>query len=325
MGWQNASHIELVYEDTEDKNAEILYKKGIITGVKGEAGYYYKPNNNIKRSEVSAIVHRLYKYDPLAIKPVTGVAEGLLVSNPTTERHFEKVLIYMGMNNLTELKITYTTAPSQYTYEEREGICKNVLAAQNALFEEYHEYFCYVNTLKVATSTENGKMILTISAVNDTFSEEEIKTMRAEFFKTATASLEEIIAEGLITSEMTDMQKAQVVFEWVCQNCQYDNSFNTESYFGYGAAVKGKAVCQGYTALYNTMCKQLGIWCEGLSGTAKTGNKTESHIWTVANIDGKDVHIDVTFGDTGKKAGEICSYDYFCKDSEVFKKTHTWQ
>ncbi|WP_352419482.1 hypothetical protein [Proteiniborus sp.] len=47
---------------------------------------------------------------------------------------------------------------------------------------------------------------------------------------------------------------------------KYDRSYSPESFTGYGAAINKEAVCQGYTALYNILCKIVGIEVQGVPG-----------------------------------------------------------
>ena len=55
---------ELPFSDTGSKDALILYDYGIFTGEKDEKGnLLFKPNNNITRAEMSAVIWRLYNLD----------------------------------------------------------------------------------------------------------------------------------------------------------------------------------------------------------------------------------------------------------------------
>ena len=55
---------ELPFSDTGSKDALILYDYGIFTGEKDEKGnLLFKPNNNITRAEISAVIWRLYNLD----------------------------------------------------------------------------------------------------------------------------------------------------------------------------------------------------------------------------------------------------------------------
>ena len=75
---------------------------------------------------------------------------------------------------------------------------------------------------------------------------------------------------------MTDRENAKVLFEWIIQNIKYDESFGLDSFTGYGQIVNVKAVCQGFTATYNLMCKMVGIEVSGISGLAVGEEHRES-------------------------------------------------
>ena len=74
----------------------------------------------------------------------------------------------------------------------------------------------------------------------------------------------------------------------------------------------GKAVCDGYTGAYNLLLKLEGIDCYALPNA--------THIWTVAVLDGKTVHIDTTWGDQGATAAE----EYFAMTPEQSYTLHPW-
>jgi len=93
---------------------------------------------------------------------------------------------------------------------------------------------------------------------------------------------------------MTERKKALVYYLWICANCDYDTGAATDSlsHIPYSLFQKGTAVCDGYTGAYNLLLKLEGIDCHAYL--------TEDHIWTVATLDGEEVHIDTTWGDTGQ-------------------------
>ena len=71
-------------------------------------------------------------------------------------------------------------------------------------------------------------------------------------------------------------------------------------------------MCDGYTGAYNLLLKLEGIDCTALSNN--------SHIWTVATLDGTDYHIDTTWGDSGPAP----NYDYFAMTAEESWQHHRW-
>ena len=60
------------------------------------------------------------------------------------------------------------------------------------------------------------------------------------------------------------------------------------------------------------LLKLEGIQCYALAN--------DSHIWTVAVLDGETVHIDTTWGDSGSAV----SYDYFAMTPEQSRRYHDW-
>ena len=62
---------------------------------------------------------------------------------------------------------------------------------------------------------------------------------------------------------------------------------------------------------YNLLLKLEGIDCTALSN--------DSHIWTVAELDGTQVHIDTTWGD-----GTTVDYGYFAMTPEQSWRRHAW-
>lgn len=74
----------------------------------------------------------------------------------------------------------------------------------------------------------------------------------------------------------------------------------------------GLAVCDGYTGAYNLLLKLEGIDCTALFN--------DSHIWTLAELDGTTYHIDVTWGDQYGRT----DLRYFGMSKEQSYQYHPW-
>ena len=100
--------------------------------------------------------------------------------------------------------------------------------------------------------------------------------------------------------------KAKILHDWICDNIAYD----TELYFT-GRAItnqdyayvlnRKKAVCSGYSALFNKMCQLAGIESIGITGYSKgfgysgrIGSQTD-HEWNAVHIGSKWYLVDVTW------------------------------
>ena len=121
-------------------------------------------------------------------------------------------------------------------------------------------------------------------------------------------------AAGTLRADMTETEKAKVYYKWLCDNCVYDAAAtdHSVSHLAYGALCNGKGVCDGYTGAYSLLLKLEGIACYALAN--------DSHIWTVATLDGADVHIDTTWGDSGAAV----DYGYFAMSAQRSWQVHPW-
>ena len=138
---------------------------------------------------------------------------------------------------------------------------------------------------------------------------------QAAVFRPAAIAVHDALWEsGEITTSMSDYEKARVYFTWICDNCVYDYTAGDSSlsHIAYSLFENGTAVCDGYTGAYNLLLKLEGIDCTALSNN--------SHIWTVATLDGTDYHIDTTWGDSGPAP----NYDYFAMTAEESWQHHSW-
>ena len=130
----------------------------------------------------------------------------------------------------------------------------------------------------------------------------------------AIAVHDQLWEDGLLTADMTELEKARVYYTWICDNCVYDYgaSDNSLSHIAYSLFTRGTAVCDGYTGAYNLLLKLEGIQCTALSNN--------EHIWTVAVLDGTQVHIDTTWADSGR----TIDYSYFAMTPSQSWNQHPW-
>jgi transglutaminase-like putative cysteine protease len=327
MGWENASHPSDVFIDTDSDNAEILYQKDIVTGVAGGDGYSFNGDSDISRAETAALVYRTANYDCLELKQLTYLAdaEGFKFRNPVEVSDWEKIIMYMGRNNLSEYTAIYSGDFTVESDEFADAICQNVLDAYTSCYERCNEYFCYYLNTSVESGYIRNTFVVKVTMKNSEFEDDRLASMRKEFFELAQAETEKLIEEGKITADMSEKEKAKAIFAYVCRKCSYDNSSaNKIRHFGYSAVTTGKTVCQGYTNLLNTMLRSVGIWCESVPGKIKNRFGTDHHIWTRAMIDGEITYIDVTYADTANANPDYGDYSYFCVSKEGLAKDRIW-
>lgn len=132
------------------------------------------------------------------------------------------------------------------------------------------------------------------------------------------------IVKKKLKQNMTDLQKLKVLHNYLLKSCKYN--YNLEEIDGYedeltayGALVKKKAVCQGYTAAFNLLAHKAGIDSIAVCGKVSTG----SHTWNYVKVSRQYLHIDCTWDKT-LQTGTKLRYDYFAIPGEIIAQNHTW-
>ena len=154
-------------------------------------------------------------------------------------------------------------------------------------------------------SYSTGKVSLAFSSTACT--DTQLETYRTKALAAAVKVHDALWESGELSYGMSQYEIAQVYYQWLCEHCRYDDGAGDDSlsHLAYGALVNGLAVCDGYTGAYNLLLKLEGI---------------DSHIWTVAKLDGRTYHIDVTWGDQYGRT----DLRYFGMSAEQSRKYHPW-
>lgn len=167
----------------------------------------------------------------------------------------------------------------------------------------------------------------------------------------------EQLAERIEKDFDTDYEKARAIYSWIAFNIKYDYNvyLNPPRIQGFSYSTEAekqrkikqindrlidktfksqKAVCEGFTALYQNLADLTGLKSEIIRGDSKTslrdiGRKTTSsnHAWNVVLIDKKWRLIDVTWGQgyydssKGRMVNEFNPV-YFDTDPDYFFAKH---
>ncbi|MEA4814755.1 MAG: S-layer homology domain-containing protein [Oscillospiraceae bacterium] len=314
-GYATGKFITDVTSSTEYSSDIVeLYRLGVSNGNDSTGNFY--PADTITRGELSAMLTRMIdptlrvtiKWDVAAAMSAAGTTFGDLVFEDTT----------------------YTAAPT--TEAEVLGDVNNMLAAEKStLLLKYNSRItrdfisslmqlalecvqrsseqCY-NSVDASWSEYSGIVNLTFYSSNAT--SDQTSAYRSYTLASAIAVHDELWENGSITSDMTDMQKARVYFDWICKNCSYSDSDGEICHLPYSLFKNGRAVCDGYTGAYNLLLKLEGIECYTLTN--------DDHAWTVATLDGTDYHIDTTWGDQVS----YINYSFFAMSEQTSRNYHNW-
>lgn len=287
-----------------------LYSKGICIG--NDAIGTFFPNNSITRGAAAAMITRIV--DPaLRLSPqwdisaknmnyASLVSPGTPVPSPSTAEEMDSAIRYMLSRNENRLNLQYGPVSS-------DEVRNLMLLALEQIKQYCEQSYNMVHT----TYTSQGNVTFIFSATGA--APDLISFYRNSTLNAAIAVHDRFWADGTITADMTETEKARIYYTWICENCVYDEMAGDESisHIPYSLFRLGTAVCDGYTGAYNLLLRLEGIDCVALS--------QDAHIWTVAQLDGKEVHIDTTWGDSQAKI----NYDFFAMTPEESWKHHPWE
>lgn len=280
------------YVDADDENITALYAMCIMQGnVNPEtAERYFYPDTQITRAETSAVILRVYKYSLDAekymndFKSVNVVKELEVLSAPVTASEFYNEFTNAWENSQAFLIYEYDYALGNDNIRKIKEEC---FEAFRVLTEHNPEYATYMAlNMEIQSDNRKSTIKLSFSSSCEEYTYEELCTNSVE----ASGISKDIITE-ITQGYTTDIEKADAIHDYLCENIEYDDSFASGSYTAYGALTTGRAVCQGYSAAFNTLCKTAGV-----KALAVANN---NHMWNVVLSDGQMYHYDATFDDAG--------------------------
>lgn len=148
------------------------------------------------------------------------------------------------------------------------------------------------------------------------------------------------LAEYLSKPASNDYEKVRSFFVWMSENIAYDVDLFRRYRPGTSLTIepsevlqKGKAVCQGYSDLFNALCQEVGIksrlvpgYSKGFGNRNRTDFSNADHAWNSVLIEGEWYLLDPTWGAGGlnEKMQYKAEFNekYFLADPEVFIKDH---
>ena len=137
------------------------------------------------------------------------------------------------------------------------------------------------------------------------------------------------------TYSLSEGESAYLVYKWLSQNVVYDCyglNHGGIDFTEQGTYNKGKGVCAGYAAIYETMCDSLGLESEYVVGYSKGAGfipgvipRQSDHAWNSVKIDGQYYLVDSTWG-SGSCDGDNYVQNfrdfYFCTNPQAFIRSH---
>lgn len=250
--------------------------------------------------------------------------DGMPPDLPITEEDFAQLFLYMTKNNIFEHRVHLMNARFDVatTADFKDKMAKGFRLA----VWKYPEYMAYTHSYSYTISGAGLGCYVTYSLESDDYTLKEVEQMQLLFQIRTKGYLEALRKSGKFSDDMTEREKAKAIYEWVILFADYDLDLETVSHTGFGLMDNSIAVCEGYAATYNMMCRNAGINIQGCVGEPKGNAEKNTHMWSLAELDGERVHIDSTWGDPTDPSypDDHINYDYFALKPEVMGEDHSW-
>lgn len=303
------TYTNYIFEDCNLLVANTMYQYNIFVGVTKEDGRYFLPDNKISRGDFAVVLYRLNEKIQSPYIGTIQYGKYKVHVNPNTVEDFVFLLTYLGETGELSISIPYTKDLSNINYYLK--IRDSAITAFEKVFSQYPEYFSFTPTISLKReiiSYNSGTIILSVS--NENFTTSEIQDMKISFNNTCNNIISNLYITHQIDKNTPTLDKVRIFYKYVIDNCEFDYNSNYESFTGYGASNNKTAVCQGYTALFNNLCRKENIPIKGITG--KISSTNIPHMWSAFydEVIEEWRYCDITFEDTKQNTEFSSNFDY---------------
>ena len=295
----------------------LMYRRGLLSGM-DERGSFC-PERSVSRAEIAALLTRVVEPQTRltltwTVEPyhsARGATLAGLVKAPESTALPASAKDTAAIDAL--VRDMLARGEHTITLHYSKALSASAASALTQAFTSCVKTYCEQMYNAVSCrSYSTGKVVLTFSSTACT--DKTLESYRAKALAAAIKVHDSLWESGTLSYDMSQYEIARTYFQWLCDHCRYDNAAadDSASHLAYGALVSGLAVCDGYTGAYNLLLKLEGIECTSLFN--------DSHIWTLATLDGTQYHIDVTWGDQYGRT----DLRYFGMSAEQSRKYHPW-
>lgn len=274
-----------------------MYRQGLLAGMDDTGSYW--PDKTTTRAEVAAVVTRIVDpslritldwslQPPRSETPTLASLIDAPSSVPGELSSLDPTVIDALVRNM--LAQNETTIRVDYYGPYSDSAASTYARSFITCAKQYCEQMYNAVSIEVSGGSNGTAKLKFYATACDG---ETLAQYREQTMAKALEVRNELWRSGRITPDMSQYEIAKVYYLWLCDHCAYDhasaNDPDSISHLAYAALIGGSAVCDGYTGAYNLFLKLEGIDCYALSN--------DTHIWTVARLDGTVCHIDSTWGD----------------------------
>lgn len=119
-----------------------------------------------------------------------------------------------------------------------------------------------------------------------------------------------------INDTMTTEDKIKAFHDYIIDNTIYDKDRTMDTYTAYNLITTSKSICGGYSDIMAIYLDMLNIQNYKIV--------SENHVWNLVNVDGKWLHLDLTWDDPVASDGnQYLLHNFFLIDTEELLKLDT--
>lgn len=223
-------------------------------------------------------------------------------------------VIYTILNSGKNSYTFYCSTDYDNCSKDLKEISENqiLLSTINNMVSPYNSY----QKLYVTTNSY-GKSTITLDKL---YSDEDIQSINTKIKE---------IKSQIIKDGMTNEEKIKAIHDYIINNSVYDEEraaqiengddtdYKYNSHKANGPLLEGKALCSGYSDAMKLFLDDLGI------KNYKIANK--NHIWNLVYLDGKWLHIDLTWDDpvTSDRSNMLLHKFFLINTDELLKLDNT--
>ncbi len=278
----------------------IVYNKQISTYIVNN--YIYNKNATIEITKNEYALNKNYEFVQITDEFVAKDYQHLLnIIYTILDSGQEEFYFYCSDDYKNCLNDIDTLIPS-----DKNENYYDVLSDINNLIHPYNSY------KKLTVVMNNyGKIIVKVSKQ---YNNNQINYINSEIEK---------IKSKYIKETMTEKEKIKTFHDYIIKTTKYDKDRannmnsddykNSESHTANGLLKNHLALCGGYSDIMSIYMSQLSIPNIRISA--------DKHVWNLAYIDGKWLHLDATWDDPVTNTGsQILIHDYFLIDTNTLLK-----
>ena len=251
-----------------------------------------------------------------AVLSINLTAVAVPAISASAQEQEEQTLIEVLKNGISN----FETVIDIKQFDYRMGDISLITEAVNKVIMDPELFYLRIveNSTKCGGSyNDAGEVVLTSVKLQYENTPEDVAPLIEQF----NSKVDEILGKT-IKDDMTEVEKALKLHDYIVLNTKYDLSGEIEDYndgiSAYDILVMGNGVCQGYAQAYGYLLDRIGI--ESMMVTSEI----MAHAWNLVKIDGEWYHVDVTWDDPVPDAVGRVNHSYFMlSDSAILCESDT--